>query len=179
MAKGTIDDAQIIEEMQNAQAAPEPGLENLKQGVKESGADLPQGSRPKINWITSAGYVYVWDNKTGEKSIINQNMLATQLKKRRDDGSRIFTTVDPKIPVKSGNLKCMLHAKDPNRQHYDELGLPVCRKDNLTSAYQVRRHMQKRHPQEWATIQEEIVAREKAEERELRKQILTTTAKAK
>jgi hypothetical protein len=173
------EDAAVIEEMQQAKAAPEPGMAGLKAGVEDSGRDLPIDGRPQIKWIGSAGYVYVWDNRTGERSTINSNMLKTQLGKKRPDGSRVFTTIDPKIPVKRGNLKCMLHAKDPNRAHYDELGLPVCRKDNLTSVYQVKRHMQKRHPQEWATIQEEITRKEKEEDMELRRAVLQSAGKAK
>jgi hypothetical protein len=177
MTESTIskDNAEIIEEMQGAQSAPEPGTAGLKESLSE-GVEGFEG-RPKIKWLSSAGYVYVWDNRTGEQSTINNNMLATQLKKRRPDGSRIFTTVDPKIPVKSGNLKCMLHRKDPNRRHYDELGLPHCRKENLTSPYQVKRHMQKRHPQEWATIQEEVTRKEKEEERQFREALIKGTAK--
>lgn len=177
MTKNTItkEDAEITEEMQQTTPAPEPGLRGLKEGIGESGRDLPLEAKPRINWIGSAGYVYVWDNRTGERSTINQNMLSTQLKKKRPDGSRIFTTIDPHIPVKAGTLKCMLHTDDPNRAHYDELGFVTCRKANLTSPYQVKRHMMRRHPQEWATIQDEIASREKAEERELRKAILTSS----
>jgi len=173
----TKDDAALVEEMENTQVAPEPGMERLRESIGESGQGLPEDARPKIKWISSAGYVYVWDNQTGERSTVNRNMLPTQLRKRRPDGSRVFTTVDPKIPVKSGNLKCMLHAKDPNRSHYDILGLPVCRKFNLTSPYQVKRHMQKRHPQEWATIQEEITRKEKEEERQFRESLVKGAAK--
>lgn len=125
-----------------------------------------------VKKMQSAGWVYVWDNRTGERSVVNRTMLATQLKKVREDGTRVFTTVDPGIPVKRGTCKCMLHAKDPNREHYDALGLPYCRKDNLTSPYQVRRHMEKRHPQEYAALKEEVDRKEKEEERKLRAMLL-------
>lgn len=175
------DDAAIIEEMQVAQAAPEPGMKGLKEVISEGGKEFPVDEivdgRPKIKWISSAGYVYVWDTRNGERSTINRNMLPAQLKKLRPDGSRFFTTIDPKIPIKSGNLKCMLHLKDPNRVLYDGLGLPTCRKENITSPYQVKRHMQKRHPQEWAAIQEEITRKEKEEERQLREILLKSAVK--
>ena len=171
------EDAAIIEEIQVAKVAPEPGMEGLKEGI--GGSELPTDAKPKIKWISSAGYVYVWDNRTGEQSTINRNMLSTQLQKKRPDGSRFFTTIDPKIPVRGGILKCMLHAKHPDRKLYDSLMLPYCRKENITSPFQVRRHMQKRHPQEWAAIQEEITRKEKEEERKLREVLLTTAAKSK
>jgi len=168
------DNKELVEEMMAAETAPEPGTQDK---VIQKGDD--ESPRMTIKWLSSAGYVWVWDNRTGECSKINRNMLETQLKKRRPDGSRIFTTRDPGIPVKRGNLKCMLHAKDPSREYYDLLGLPVCRKENITSPYQVRRHMEKRHPQEWATIKEEITRKEKEDERKLREILLKTTAKAK
>ena len=173
----TKEDAALIEEMQGAQEAPEPGMRGLKESVRESGQDLED--KPKLKWISSAGYVYVWDNRTGERSTINRNMLSTQLKKRRPDGSRIFTTVDPKIPVKAGNLKCLLNPNNPERKKYEHIVFTTCRKENLTNPYQVRRHMQKRHPQEWAAIQEEITRQEKEEDRELRRAVLKATAKSK
>lgn len=175
-------DTEIIEEMQQAEAAPEPGMEGLKEGIKESNKDFPivnteEGT--KIKWLSSAGYVYVWDNRTGERSTINRNMLPTQLKKRRPDSSRIFTTIDPKIPVQRGNLKCMLHSDNPERKKYEHIVFTTCRKENLTNPYQVRRHMQKRHPQEWAAIQEEIERKEKEEEKELRRAVLQSATKSK
>jgi len=158
---------ELVEEMLVAKTAPEPGTQDK---VIQKGDD--ESPRMTIKWISSAGYVWVWDNRTGECSKINRNMLETQLRKKRLDGSRVFTTINPKIPVKRGNLKCMLHAKDPNREQYDALGLPTCRKENITSPYQVRRHMEKRHPQEWAAIKEEITRKEKEEERQLRESLI-------
>lgn len=181
MTKKTQDDeAQIIEEMQQAKAAPEPGMNELRAGIGETSRDFPtehpeEGS--KIKWISSAGYIYVWDNRTGERSTINRNMLPTQLKKRRPDGSRVFTTIDPKIPVKRGNLKCMLHPDNPERKNYEHIVFTTCRKENLTNPYQVRRHMEKRHPDEWKAIREEITRKEREEERELRKAVLESAKK--
>ena len=143
--------------MRNAQAAAEPGsMKNL--GTSEVGA-------VKLNTLQSAGWVYVWDTRTGERSICNRNMLAKQLQKKRPDGSLVFTTVEPDIKPFRGALKCMLHAEGPDRKHYDEIGLPVCRKSNITSPYQVERHMQKRHPAEWAVIKAEKAEKEKTEDR--------------
>ena len=105
--------------------------------------------------LKSAGYVYIYDTKTHERSLCNRNMLLHNLKKKRPDGSMVFTTLKPKVGPKRGHLKCMLHPDEPNRYHYDDLGLATCLKSNLTSPYQVKRHMQKRHKDEYATIKEE------------------------
>ena len=153
--------AEILEQMETAQKAPEPeaGDKVVNKGDKENPAPAI------ISSISSAGYVYMWDSVTGEKSVTNRNMLPTQLKKKRPDGSRVFTVVDPGIPVRRGSLKCMLHPKDPNRERYSQLGLAVCKKENITSGYQVIQHMKHRHKEEWALIEKERVDVEKAEDR--------------
>jgi hypothetical protein len=115
--------------------------------------------------VESAGYVKIYDTKTGEMSLCNRNMLTHHLKKRRPDGSIVFTTIRPKFAPKRGQLKCLLHPDSPNRQHYDEMGLAVCKKSNITSPYQVIRHMQKRHKVEYGTIKEEEARLEKQRER--------------
>lgn len=154
----------IEETMLKAQEAAEPGnLNNL--GSSEAGA-------VKLNTLTSAGWVKVWDTKSGEESICNRNMLLDLLKKKRPDGTKVFTTEKPNFEPFRGTLKCWLHADDPNRKHYDELGLAVCRKSNLTSKYQVERHMAKRHPAEFATIKEEKTRLEKEEDRAFQRGII-------
>ena len=179
MTDNIIEEAAIMEEIQQAKAAPEPGMQGLREGVKDSGKDIPTevgiDTKPKIKWLSSAGYVYVWDNQTGERSTINRNMLQTQLQKRRPDGSRIFTTIDPKIPVVRGNYKCMLHQKHEDRKNWEHIVFIYCKKENLRNPYEVRRHMEKRHPQEWKAIQEEITRKEKEEEREFRRALVGAT----
>jgi len=165
----------IMEEMQSAQKAPEPGTAGLRENLSE-GVEGFEG-KPRIKWLSSAGYTYVWDNRTGERSTINNNMLSTQLKKKRPDGSRIFTTIDPKIPVVSGNLKCLLHANNPDRKKYEHIVFTFCRKENLRNPYQVRRHMEKRHKDEWEAIKEENARIEKAEDREIKLAMLEATKK--
>jgi hypothetical protein len=145
----------IEEQIRDAEAAP------------ESEAKLDE-AEPLIDMspvkMQSAGYVYIYNTNTRERSVCNRNMLAAQLKKKRLDGSFIFTTRKPKVPPKRGTLKCMLHP-DERKPIYDTWGFAVCMKSNITSPYQVRRHMEKRHKQEWATIKEEIAQKEKERER--------------
>src|SRR4030042_6807772 len=101
-----------------AQRAEEPG--------DRPGSVLEKGQMPSIvHSINSAGYVWMWDTRTGERSKTNVNMLPTQLKKKREDGSRVFTTIDPGITQFRGTLKCLLHSDSPNRKHFDELGFTV------------------------------------------------------
>ena len=161
---------EIEEEMKNAEEAGEPGELKGKQILHKGDEELP--SPMMATEIKSAGYVYIYDTKTGDRSLCNRNMLLQHLKKKREDGSIVFTTKDPGFRPPQGELKCMLHPKSPDRKHYDELGLPTCSKDNLKSRFQVIRHMQKRHKMEWLTIEQERVDTEKAEDREFQRQLM-------
>jgi hypothetical protein len=164
------DNQALLEEMlSKAQIAPEPGTMEkvINDGAGENA--LP----PMVsNSLKSAGYVYIWDNRTGERSVTNRNMLPMQLRKKRPDGSVVFTTIDPHIKPLRGTYKCMLHPDDPNRKHYDELGLATCRKATLTSPYQVKRHMQKRHKVEYETIEEERKEKERQEDRAFQRKVM-------
>ena len=153
----------IEERIRDSEQAPEPGTWG-----KVDGEEFEMSPTE----LKSAGYVYIYDTKTNERSLCNNNMLAQHLRKKRPDGSYVFTTQKPKVAPIRGTMECLLHPNSPKRAHYDELGLPVCRKSNLTSPFQVTRHMQKRHKVEWATIEAERLAVEKEEEREFRRAVM-------
>lgn len=165
-----MENTELIEEMmRDAEQAAEPGELHRAQVVSHGDEEAP----PMVaSELKSAGYVYIYDRKSGERSICNRNNLTRALKKMRD-GEYIFTTVKPKVAPKRGTLKCLLHPDDPNRAHYDELGFATCRKANLTSPFQVNRHMQKRHKQEWAAIQEERQLAKEQRDREFQERLLS------
>ncbi len=165
----------IIEEMMAAQKAPEPGSADSAI-IHKGDAEIPM---PLMKtYLTSAGYSYIWDSKTGERSLTNNNMLPTQLKKLRLDKTRVFTVFDPHITPKRGVFKCMLHPEAPNREYYEGLGFTACPKSNLTSKFQVNRHMQKRHPMEWATVEEERKTAELTADRAHGQKMLETMVEA-
>jgi hypothetical protein len=151
---------EIEEQMRDAEVV----AESQVMVEADKGLDMEEGYIKPAR-VKSAGYVKIYDTRTGEMSLCNRNMLRHHLEKRRPDNSVVFTTVKPKFAPKRGHLKCMLHPDSPNREHYNELGLPVCMKSNLTSPYQVLRHMQKRHKVEYATIKEEEIRLEKEKDR--------------
>ncbi len=164
----TEDNIALVEQMmREATPADEPGP--FKKGgiVPDGSKDLPLG----IMELKSAGYVMIYDTLTGEPSRINRNMLMAKMKQRRPDGTFIFSLQQTVIPVR-GTYKCMLHPDGADRGYYDSLGLPVCKKSNLTSLFQVERHMQKRHRQEWDTIKAERDRKEKQEDRDFQRSIL-------
>ena len=159
-----------IELMEEAESAPEPGNFDRRQVIHSPSDTFPVDVQ--VASLESAGYVYVYDTETGERSVINRNMLETQLSKLRPDGTRFFTTVKPAFEPKRGTLKCLLHPDDPDRGQYDSWGFPTCNKSNLISEFQVNRHVQIRHRMEWQTIYEERERQEKEEDREFQRQLL-------
>jgi hypothetical protein len=162
---------EILAEVDSMEKAPEPGSLHIKDIIHRGDGDVPATMITQA--LTSAGWVFIYDTKTGERSVSNRNNLRDNLLKKRDDGSRVFSLRAPVgITPHRGTLKCMLHADDPNRKHYDELGLPVCRKSNLTSQFQVMRHMAARHKTELATIEQETRDKERQEELEFRRSVL-------
>ena len=150
----------IHEQLRDAEAAEEPG--NIKPGAIVGSTN---GMTMTATELQSAGYVYVYDNRTGDRSVVNRNMLEQQLTKKREDGTYAFTTQKPPFERQYGDIKCLLHKDDPNRETYDRMGLAYCTKDNLTATHDLRVHMEKRHRREWATIDGEKIEEERARER--------------
>ena len=130
-----------------------------------------------ISSIEGGGKVKVYDTLTGEMSWVLYNpdtggMLRTILRRKRPDGTYIFQLKKPPFEPARGTLKCLLHSTNPNRERYDQMGLPVCRKANLTAPYMVEKHMRNRHPTAWGIIEKEKADKEKAEEREYQRGII-------
>jgi len=167
---------EFIEElMQEVEEAEEPG--NLREGqvLHRSNDDMPLGVQ--VASVASAGHVFIYNTKTGSQSKTNRNMLEAQLKKVfPEDGTRVFTTVKPPFEPPRGTYKCLLHADNAERAHYDQMGLATCTKDDLASEYQVQRHMERRHRMEWATIGEERDRAEKDEERRFQRTLMAAIA---
>ena len=153
-----------MELIEEAESAPEPGSFDRRQVLHSSSDAFPM--EVQVASLESAGYVYVYDTENGDKSVINRNMLETQLSKLRPDGTRFFTTVKPAFEPKRGTLKCLLHPDDPDRGLYDSWGFTTCAKSNLISEFQVNRHVQIRHRMEWQTIYEEREKQEKEQDRQ-------------
>ena len=157
----TNNEPAIEEMMRDAEMAEEPG--DLKAGkVISATADMTMSTSE----LQSAGYVYVYDNRTGDRSVVNRNMLQQQLGKQREDGSFAFSTRKPEgINPARGTLKCFLHEDDPNREKYDRMGIIRCRKSNFFSEMDRERHLRFRHPRAYATLESERTRNEREAER--------------
>lgn len=128
-----------------------------------------------IEEASSAGKSVVYDIRNGEASIVNNNMLATQLAKTDPDtGKRVFTTRRSDAPeVVSGEYLCLLHEEHPDREFHKRLGLGTCDKSNLRTLLDVRTHAQNRHQQEWSAIYENRDQEREEQERRIRELTLS------
>ena len=86
----TNNEPAIEEMMRDAEEAIEPG--ELKPGVAIGQSD---GMTMTTSELQSAGYVYVYNTKTGDRSVVNRNMLQGQLEKRHEDGSFVSVVYLP------------------------------------------------------------------------------------
>ncbi len=130
----------------------EPGSLKPRTIIHQGDAEQPMPQA--VTSVTSAGYIEMWDTRTGEKSKTNRNMLPVQLRKKRSDGSLMFTIRDPHITPKRGTCKCLLHPDRPERAMFDTMGFVVCTKSDIPSEREVEDgHMAKKHQSEWKTIQ--------------------------
>ncbi len=165
-------EAEIQEMFLQADKATEPGATRKGEVLGETieGNVAPT----RVVEVKSAGYATIYDTKTGEPSRTNRNMLMTQLSKKRADGTRVFSTVRPDIQPFQGHCKCLLHADDPKRKHWDELGFAACIKANLRSPYEVKRHMMKRHKVEWETMEAERIEAERQDDKNFQRTLLTS-----
>ena len=118
-----------------------------------------------VKELTSAGYVYLWDSRTYERAPVLRYMANEVLRRRREDGSRIWTAVDPHKRPKRGTHKCLLHQDSPSRAEYDAMGLRTCKKSNIINEFEVKQHMLKKHPKEWMAIEDKRKEAERQEDR--------------
>lgn len=165
----------LIEEMlRDAKTTEVPS--SLKDNPVIHKGDNEFGAPIVVSSMTDAGYVMIWDTRTYEEFPCLYYMLKQKLQEKRTDGSYRFTAREPSKKPWRGKIKCMLHPDNINRAHYDELGFRVCNKSNITNDFQLKSHMRLKHPQEWKAIQEEIAEKERKENMEYQRAILSMIA---
>jgi hypothetical protein len=161
---------EILAQMQDAKPAPEPGTLRVRDVLHKGDEEVPVPVRASA--LNSAGYRFIYDTKTGERSITNRNMLPAQLQKKRPDGTPYFTVRQPKVESKIQAQKCWLHAESAERELFDAMGLPVCAKANLANAHQAELHVKKKHPAAYAAIKDAREKAEKEQDRALQRRML-------
>ena len=139
------DERSIMEALRDAKIVDVPS--ELKEGTVIQDDTLDLGDeRMTVIELKNAGYIYVWDTRTYKIAPILRYMLPEVMRRRRPDGSYIWTDKDPKKLPQRGTLKCLLHKDSPNRKEYDRMGLRTCKKSNITNDFEVKQHMSKKHP---------------------------------
>jgi hypothetical protein len=169
----------IIEAMiEQAQGAPRQGTQV---GEVVSKGDDPEAPAPMIvHSLEGDDRIILYNTRTGVPSYFvkdNAPRLRQAMKQRFNDGKKELVwsptqTVTPRM----GTHPCMLHASDPNRAHYDEMGMAVCPAGKLASPYEVQQHMMKKHPKEWGAIEHERIERERLEDRAAQAAMMNTLA---
>ena len=166
------------------QSAQEPGDELSRPGaIVDDGSDPARPFAAAVHSVDSAGYITIYDRRTGQPSTVNRNNIGDTLRKTRcvnrcrgkqcaHPRELVFQHQDPGFRPKEGTWKCRLHPEDSEREKWDEYGLEVCDKGNLQNRFHLQRHMQRKHKDEWAMISseewdaEEQARRRKQEERD-------------
>jgi len=152
----------------------------VEEMLREGGEEVSNEVAPmSLKTISSAGYKYIWDAKTGEKLPVLYYMVRDKMKQKNPDGSYRFTSYDPKITPFRGTVKCLLHPDSIKGMPYENLGFRVCKKSNLANQYQLERHMRLKHPREWESIDNERKEKERKEDRELQRAYLEALAASK
>ena len=160
----TQNDVALEEMLRDAEDAAEPGDMVSGQIISQNGEMTMTTSQ-----LQSAGWVYVYDTRTADRSVVNRNMLPQQLQKLRPDGSYVFSTRKPEgIEIIVGDLDCFLHADDPNREKYNRMGLVTCIKIGFLNELDRANHMRYRHPRAYATLENERVREDREAERQER-----------
>ncbi len=173
----TDNESLIAEQLRDAKLVEVPS--ELKANPVIHKGDETLDAPMTVKELSSAGYVYIWDSRTFERAPVLYYMLPSILRRRRENGSYIWTTNDPKQLPERGTHKCLLHKDSPNRAAYKKMGLRTCKKSNIINEYEVKQHMLKKHPKEWMSIEDVRKERERVESLEIQKGMLAAMQNTK
>lgn len=129
-----------------------------------------------VGGTSTAAYVSLYAAKDGTVSTVT-----TDAARKKVTSGNFLLRPDPKYqyrrdrvtgrPVKVSEtaLLCRLHPDSADREWLDSIGLAgrECTKDNIPSQFMLLQHMDKKHHQEWLSIQREESERKEQESRDL------------
>jgi len=101
--------------------------------------------------MKAAGYTYLWKRDDNERSVFNNNALASKMQERFPPdhptmaGQFAWTATEPLTPAKRGTTLCPLHPNRPERPLFDQLGYPSCPGDHYRNEYDAELHLQSKH----------------------------------
>ena len=133
--------------------------------------DNPLGE--KITSLRYKGYIPYWDTKTGESNLSPHWFRWRVESMVRDDGSPMYTFVDPKIDIDYGqNLMCPLNPGSPDHYKVEGKGFRSCSKTGIPTRESVDRHVRSSHKRAWAAMETDDRERIRLEDRDLQLKIL-------
>lgn len=118
--------------------------------------------------VAQAGHFYIYDPRTGDRSVTNGNQLRQQLTKRDPfTGELMFTARDPGKRPPKGTHPCLLHPDHPDSARWLEMGLKPCTKRGyFRNEAEALLHCQRKHRSQWQIIEQLRQRDERAETRE-------------
>lgn len=133
----------------------------------------------RINSLRFKGYVEVWDTVTGVKSLQPWWLLWQTMKKKRADGSLVFTRTDPKIPPNYGaDLVCYMNPASKEHARVKGMGFKDCTKQHIPHEDALMRHVKKSHSRAWEALERERTERIRQEDRKLQQDMLSAMTQA-
>ena len=135
------------------EVVPPSNLQVGDQLVRPSSSDP---SRVEVTDMRFKGYVQVWDTRTGVMSLQPWWLLWQTMRKRRSDGSLVFTQEDPKIPQNHGaDLYCYLNPLSDSHERLQGFGFATCIKQHIPHQDGLMRHIRHSHNRLWDFLQSE------------------------
>jgi hypothetical protein len=152
-----------------------PGTYMQEGEILSRGTDAENDSAAliRVSSLQYKGYAEVWDTRTGDKSLQPWYLLHQTMRKKRQDGSQVFTRTNPNIkPDYGADLICPLNPLAPDDQSFSGKGFKPCRKQHIPHWDALQQHIRKTHKRAWEAMERERLERERKEDRDLQRQIL-------
>ena len=155
------------------QAESSPGTYLQEGEVLSRGNDAEAPVPMRVSSLKYKVYVEVWDTQTGVSSFQPWWLLWQTMRKRREDGSLVFTRTNPNIPADYGaDLFCPLHPEAPVGQRFGGKGFKACKKKHIPHWDGLQRHIRKSHGRAWEAMERERTDRERVEDRALQREAI-------
>jgi hypothetical protein len=135
-------------------------------------------SAMRISDLKFKGYKEVWDTRTGVKSLQPWWLMWQTMRKRRPDGSMVFTEIDPKIPQDNGeDLFCPLNPNAPVDVRFAEakgMGFKECIKKHIPNMAALMAHLNSSHKRAAAAINQAREEQDRQETMDLQREGIRT-----
>ena len=132
----------------------------------------------RLSSLKFKGYVPVWDTLTGREALQPWWLLWQTMRKTREDGSLVWTRVNPKIlPDHGQDFTCPLNPEAEDDMRFSGLkgmGFKNCKKKHIPYMDALLQHIKKSHKRAWDAIESTRQERERQEYISLTKEGIAT-----